>query len=95
MIDDDSFNSFGAMMETFILIIIVCTIIFIGFNYVNGTADLISFGDEVRTSDYYTECFNESFEGRVIGSQTYRYTVRDMNGNERTFEKKWLVKTGR
>ena len=77
-------------------IIVLCVVIFIGFNYVGEHyADTsLLLGDEVKTSDYYNECFNESFEGRVISSTLYRYTVRDMEGNERTFEKKWLVKIG-
>jgi len=46
-------------------------------------------GDEVATTDEYNTLFNESFSGHIITIDKL-YTVRDENGNERTFEWKWV-----
>ena len=46
-------------------------------------------GDEVTTTDEYTTFFNESFSGRIV-SIDKSYIVRDENGNERTFKRKWI-----
>lgn len=66
-------------------------IIAIGSGTVFG--EQIWLGDEVTTSDRYTEIFNDSFTGNVVmtGSDGV-YTVRDDNGTERAIEKTWLRK---
>lgn len=55
----------------------------------------ISLGDEVVTSNEYNVYFNDSFSGRIIVTKDFMYTVRDIDGNERVFEEKWLVKVNR
>lgn len=50
---------------------------------------IMKLGDEVATTDEYNTLFNDSFSGRII-SIAGGYTVRDENGNERTFVWKWI-----
>ena len=54
-----------------------------------ATTPTIGLGDEVATTVEYEELFGDSFSGSVVMIDGV-YTVRNMNGTERTFERKWL-----
>lgn len=82
-----------------VVVVIVCMCIAIVAGIVACEAlieyNLMSLGDEVVTSDEYNVYFNDSFSGRIIVTKDSMYTVRDMDGCERVFDKKWLVKVNR
>jgi len=77
-----------------LILIFLCPILLMITHFtVNSVEDTIYLGDSVRTTDEYNSCFNDSFKGRIISSETYMYTVRDTQGYEKTFDRTWLVKT--
>ncbi len=51
-------------------------------------------GDEVTTTDRYTELFNDSFSGWVVAKDDGMYTVMDETGAVREFDGHWLAKCG-
>ena len=51
---------------------------------------ITSLGTEVQTTAEYKDTFNDSFSGRVICRTGRTATVRNNEGVERTFAKKWL-----
>ncbi len=60
----------------------------------NMRDNTIYLGDEVATTDEYNILFNDSFSGNVVTTMRDKmYIVRNTNGEERTFERKWIDKT--
>ena len=64
-------------------------IISAGLTFESSENKIMEIGDEVATTDEYNTLFNESFSGRIVSIDRV-YTVRDDNGNERTFGRKWI-----
>jgi hypothetical protein len=86
----------GELIVAIIIIFLISVVIAVGINESSEyILNRLRLGDEVRTNDEYNEYFNDSFNGRIISFNWDRYTVRDIQGNEREFEKKWLIKIDR
>lgn len=82
------------MVKSIDVILLTTSFMLVLFIYgcTNGAVnETILLGDEVQTTDRYTDLFNDSFSGRVI-SIGDMYAVRDENGAEREFERHWLIK---
>lgn len=77
-----------------VMLIIGVAIGFFILNDINNCAtdNFIYLGDKVTTTKEYNEFFNDSFSGRVVMTQHTNYIVKDIYGNERVFEKEWLIK---
>ena len=86
MVPSDNAARF-VIIATIVLMVGVCLLAADLAHHISNSA--VGLGEEVVTTVEYDELFGDSFSGRIVMIDG-AYTVRNITGTERSFERKWL-----